>query len=450
MTAAGQPAEDRYEAEKVTAEAIRLWLKSPASMILTVFFIGASVWFFWDSIPHFRLIAWSICVTALCLIRLLMWVYYSGRAWSDRKTVLWGRSFAVILGITGVALGYIATEMPGMTNMEERMFVIMGIGGLSAGVAAMYGVYYPAVIAFLIPILGILAGAFLIHRSQGSDVLAIMTLVYLGSLLAAARVLGDWVRNMFTLRVRNDRLTSELTVAKDDAEAANEAKSVIMANMSHELRTPLNAIIGFAEMLERQVLGPIGNPRYVAYAHDVHMSGKHLLSLINTILDLAKTHLSRLELDIESVDVGVLLRECFSVMRLQAEKAELHFIIEAPDEKLIAKADDTRLRQVVYNLLSNAIKFTDPGGTIMLIGTQAENGGVEIQVADTGIGMDESDIETALQPFMQVKQENGRLSAGTGLGLPFAKTIAELHGGRLEIMSCKGSGTAVTVILPAP
>ena len=206
--------------------------------------------------------------------------------------------------------------------------------------------------------------------------------------------------DIFDLRIRNDRLTQELIVAKEAAEEANEAKSIIMANMSHELRTPLNAIIGFAEMLEKEVLGPLGTPKYIDYAHDVHMSGIHLLSLINTILDLAKTRASRLELDVEHVELCALLRECFSVMRLQADRAGLQFTLDVPDLTLFADVDETRLRQVLYNLLSNAIKFTDAGGSITLSLRQAANA-VEIEVADTGIGMDLDDVETALQPFMQ-------------------------------------------------
>jgi two-component system cell cycle sensor histidine kinase PleC len=276
-----------------------------------------------------------------------------------------------------------------------------------------------------------------------------MTLVYLALLLISARILKRWVWDIFDLRIRNDQLTAELIIAKDAAEEANEAKSIIMANMSHELRTPLNAIIGFAEMLEKEVLGPLGTPKYIDYAHDVHMSGIHLLSLINTILDLAKTRASRLELDIERVELTALLRECFSVMRLQADRAELRFMLDLPDGALFVDADDTRLRQVVYNLLSNAIKFTNPGGVITLSGRLTATEGVEIEVVDTGIGMDPDDVETALQPFMQVRQANRRGQAGTGLGLPFAKTIVELHGGRFDIVSARNKGTTVRVTLPA-
>jgi signal transduction histidine kinase len=274
-----------------------------------------------------------------------------------------------------------------------------------------------------------------------------MTLIYLVLLLISARMLYGWVANVFALRIRNEELTAQIIVAKDAAEAANEAKSVFMANMSHELRTPLNAIIGFAEMLEKEVLGPLGNRRYVEYAHDVHTSGQHLLSIINTILDLAKTRASHLELQREQTNVADLLRECHSVMRLQALQANLDLTADLPPT-LIAHVDPTRIKQVLYNLLSNAIKFTDPGGKITLAGSHLNGGAVEIRVTDTGIGMDEAEIELALQPFMQVRQTGRGLSAGTGLGLPFAKSLIELHDGSLVVSSAKGKGTSVLVRLP--
>jgi signal transduction histidine kinase len=447
VNAARQPRDDPREAEKVRAEAIRLWLKSPATMIATVLLVVAFVWVLWNTLRRETLTVWASTSIVWCALRFAVWRYYARRQWSDEQILRWGYVFIGMLAVMALPFCFIATSIFIPQNPDDRMLLVIGLGGLAAGAATTYGVYYPAVLVFTIPILSMLAITFFLQPSPNGVVLGLMTLALLLLLLVSARLVANTVRDLFALRIRNDGLNSELVLAKDAAEAANEAKSVIMANMSHELRTPLNAIIGFAEMLERQVLGPIGNPRYVGYAHDVHMSGRHLLSLINTILDLAKTHLSQLELDLEPVDIGALLRECFSVMRLQADQADLHFVIDVADKPCLARADDTRLRQVIYNLLSNAIKFTDPGGTIMLTGIGGENGEIEIEVADTGIGMSEDELDIALQPFMQVRQNNRRVT-GTGLGLPFAKTIVELHGGHLEILSAKGSGTAVRVILP--
>ena len=449
MTVTGLSADDAGKAIKVEAEAIRLWLRSPVTMIATIILHLVTVWALWRVLSHAKLILWAAAGIAWCGLRLAVWIYYRGRSWDDRQMLRWGRLFAAMLGVTALIIAVMAPEVFVPPDPEDRMFLVMGVGGLAAGATAIYGIYYPAVVVLTVPLLGSLAVAFFMQDTVNARFLGTMTIVYLVLLLMSARILKRWVWDIFSLRIRNDQLTVELTEAKDAAEAANEAKSVFMANMSHELRTPLNAIIGFAEMLEKEVLGPLGNPRYIDYAHDVHMSGIHLLSLINTILDLAKTRASHLDLNLEPLDIRELIRECFSVMRLQAGKASLVFALDLPEFPLMGRVDDTRLRQVIYNLLSNAIKFTDPGGTITLSAQRGSSDGVEITVTDSGIGMDAEGVATALQPFMQVKQANGRASAGTGLGLPFAKTIVELHGGQLEIVSARGKGTSVLVTLPS-
>jgi signal transduction histidine kinase len=442
-------ADDKGKAIKVEAEAIRLWLKSPLTLIATIILHQATVWALWSIVSHVKLILWAAAGSAWCGVRFAVWAYYKCGIWTDAETLRWGRLFALMLGVTGVIIAVAAPLAFVPPSPEDRMFLVMAIGGIAAGATAIYGIYYLAVAVFTIPLLGALAVVFFAQGTANTRFLGFMTLIYLGLLLMSARILKHWVWDIFSLRIRNDQLTAELIEAKDAAEAANEAKSVIMANMSHELRTPLNAIIGFAEMLEKEVLGPLGSPRYIDYARDVHMSGIHLLSLINTILDLAKTRAAGLELNLALFDIRDLLGECFSVMRLQADRAKLDFRLNLPKDALLARADDTRLRQVLYNLLSNAIKFTDPGGEITLTGRMAASGEVEIWVVDTGVGMEPDEVAIALQPFMQVKQANGRTTAGTGLGLPLAKTIVELHGGQFDIVSAKGKGTSIKVVLPS-
>ena len=304
MSASDHPVDDKIKADKVEAEAIRLWLKSPVTMIATVILHLATVWALWRVLSHFKLLLWAGGGIGWSALRLIVWLSYKRRSWDDRQMLLWRRLFAAMLGITALIIAVMTPEIFVPPAPEDRMFLIMAIGGLAAGATAIYGVYYAAVAVITIPLLGSLAIVFFLQNTVNTRFLGLMTLVYLTLLLVSARILKRWVWDIFSLRIRNDQLTVELIDAKNAAEAANEAKSVIMANMSHELRTPLNAIIGFAEMLEKEVLGPLGSPRYIAYAHDVHMSGIHLLSLINTILDLAKTRASHLELDLDDISIS--------------------------------------------------------------------------------------------------------------------------------------------------
>jgi len=437
------------EAERIKVESIRLWLKSPTVMIASALFHALAPVILWRSLNHTMLIVWSVTGLIWSGLRFQAWRIYASRPRSGADVIKWGRISVVMLGGTALLNAFMCTQLYVAADIEDQLFIAMAIAGLAGGATATYGAYPPAVAIFNIPILLTLSVVLFLHDTAHAITLGALGFVYLLLLLFSARLLHGWVSDVFRLRVRNEELTAQIIEAKDAAEAANEAKSVFMANMSHELRTPLNAIIGFAEMLEKEVLGPLGNRRYVEYARDVHASGEHLLSIINTILDLAKTRASRLELIHEEVDVAELLRECYSVMRLQALQAELTLTTELPPDPLHAQVDATRIKQVVYNLLSNAIKFTDRGGKVVLSGGPVgSDGWLEFRVADTGIGMEATEIDVALQPFMQIRQAGRSASPGTGLGLPFAKTIVELHGGTFAVFSAKGRGTTVHVKLP--
>ncbi|MBV8537538.1 MAG: HAMP domain-containing protein [Alphaproteobacteria bacterium] len=237
--------------------------------------------------------------------------------------------------------------------------------------------------------------------------------------------------------------------AKLQADAANRSKTNFLANMSHELRTPLNAIIGFSEIIANQQFGP-GNPKYPDYARDILRSGEHLLSIINSVLDLAKTEAGKVDLAAEPVDISAIIDECETMMRTQCEKAGLRFAVEKPPGRLWIHGEPAKLRQIVLNLLSNALKFTATGGTISLASRLSADGDVEIEIGDTGIGMTATDIEIAMTPFGQVESALARKFEGTGLGLPLTAAFVELHGGRLHIDSEPGRGTRVIVTLPRP
>jgi signal transduction histidine kinase/HAMP domain-containing protein len=239
-----------------------------------------------------------------------------------------------------------------------------------------------------------------------------------------------------------------LREAKEEAELASRSKSEFLANMSHELRTPLNAIIGFSEVMAHKLLGPMGQPKYEEYVHDILRSGRHLLDVINDILDIAKLQSGKAEIELQPMQLRSVVDDAVRMIGAQAQSAgiELHCDVD-PDLPEI-DGDAIRLKQLLLNLLSNAVKFTPQGGHIAVTVARAEDG-VRVAVSDTGIGMAEADIPKALEPFSQVDSSITRKYGGTGLGLPLSRLFAELHGGRLEIASAPGRGTTVTVVLPA-
>jgi PAS domain S-box-containing protein len=235
--------------------------------------------------------------------------------------------------------------------------------------------------------------------------------------------------------------------AKEQAETASRAKSEFLANMSHELRTPLNAILGFAEIIRDRLLGPIGDARYAEYAQDIHSSGTHLLGIINDILDLSKVEAGRLELVEEIVDIQSIVKSVVLLLRERVATAGLQLKIDLPDNLLLLRADERKLKQVLMNLLSNAVKFTPSGGEIAIRVRVGEQGMI-LEVRDNGIGIAPEDIERALSPFGQVDSRLSRRYEGTGLGLPLARALVELHGGTLSLESMPGRGTTVRITLP--
>jgi signal transduction histidine kinase len=271
------------------------------------------------------------------------------------------------------------------------------------------------------------------------------------------------------LEQRVTERTAQLELARYQAEAASRAKSDFLASMSHELRTPLNSVIGFSEVLLDELYGPL-NARQKEYTINIHTSGRHLLGLINDILDLSKVEAGKLELEPSRLALREVLVGTMAMLREKAHRHNIRMALEvepAADREI--EADERKLKQILFNLLSNAVKFTPDGGSVrvtarMIQETRGEDRGdnvnileprssnldfLEISVADTGIGIREADLPRLFTPFQQLDSGYTRRYEGTGLGLAICKRLVQLHGGRIWAESEFGKGSRFSFVIPA-
>ena len=270
-----------------------------------------------------------------------------------------------------------------------------------------------------------------------------------------ARGLNSTAVDRLKFRAQKDLLIAALEEekaiseeARRRAEAANNSKSQFLATMSHELRTPLNAIMGFSEVMHAEVLGPIGSAKYKDYAGTIHESGRHLLNLINEILDLSRIEAGKYELSEQRVRLADVTEDCHRLLKLRAEAKGLEIIEDVPDGLPSVWADERAMRQICLNLMSNALKFTPKGGRITVTVDTVASGGQRLSVRDTGPGIPADEIPKVLQPFGQGSLAHKTAEGGTGLGLSIVQSLIELHGGTFELKSELRRGTQAIVILP--
>jgi len=431
----------------VQAEQIRLLFKSPISILGSALAAAISLTMLWGSVPSSLLLAWSGALLLWLGVRGIMWLRFSREMSDDALVARWARPAVIMMFGSGVLWGLFGAGfyMPG--DPELSAFVILIVASMVLGGTFAYAAYLPAFNTFVITAIGPLAVSSCLHATTTSVIFGATTAVNLALMLSMGRSMNRSIVGMIRLKFANADLVGNLRQAKDAAEVASRVKSEFLATMSHELRTPLNAVLGFSEMIRDARSGPV-DAKYRSYAADIHSSGEHLLALISDILDISKIEAGRLELHEERIAVEAVTARCLRLITPKAEEAGIAVRLRLPTDLPPVRADDMRLKQAMLNLLSNAVKFTPPGGSIEIAAALTELGDLEITIADTGIGMRPEDIPVALEPFRQIDSKITRNYGGTGLGLPLARRLLELHGGDLEIQSVVGRGTTVTMRVP--
>ena len=248
--------------------------------------------------------------------------------------------------------------------------------------------------------------------------------------------------------LRTSRLERDLRLAKEAAEQASEAKSMLLSTMGHELRTPLNAIIGFSEIMKQGAFGPVGAPQYEEFVVDMHDSGTRLLSAINSILEIVKYDSSGLDHEMTTIGLVDLVASVVEDLSTEAATSGIQIVNAICDNSVSLKCDRERLRQALFQLASNAVKFTEEGGSVRISSTTVPSGGVTISIADSGIGISPDDLPRIVEPFEQADSSLARNYEGLGLGIPLARAFVRLHGGDIAIESALGRGTTVRISLP--
>jgi two-component system cell cycle sensor histidine kinase PleC len=448
-------------------------LKAAITMpVLAVIFSLASL--FWA--PKHQALAWLVLV----IITKVMLLWQCGRFLADpeaaEKLAPWRRRFMAAEMLTGIAwsgfllIGIDLSSLNGLFNLgiaprlasdpttqfTASVFVFSTLIIVLAIRMTFAATVLPILYAGTLPMTVAVVSRLVLQNDPFFHALAAMGVGVHLYFIWLAQGLNSTALERLKFRAQKDLLIAALEEekaisdeARRRAEAANNSKSRFLATMSHELRTPLNAIMGFSEVMKAEVMGPLGTPVYKEYSGNIHDSGRHLLNLINEILDLSRIEAGRYQLAEERLRLVDVADDCHRLLKLRAEAKGLTIELDITPDLPPVWADQRAMRQIFLNLMSNALKFTPKGGLIMVTVIESENGGQQFSVRDNGPGIPADEIPKVLQPFGQGTLAHQTAEGGTGLGLSIVQSLVELHGGTFELKSELRRGTEAIITLPA-
>ena len=425
--------------------------KATIKMLAVIFSLASMFW-----APMVEAIIWLLMIIFSKVVLLEYCRRFDATPRAEVDLPYWQRRLLIAELGNGIVWAGFALVGFGTTDTSSHVFVFASLIVVLAIRMTFASTVLPILYIGTIPMLVAVVARLLLLNHPFYWAMASMAVGVHVYFIFLAKGLNATALAMLEFRAEKDALIGELEQekatsdeARRRAEGANVAKSRFLATMSHELRTPLNAILGFSEVMKGEILGPMQNRSYHEYAGNIHDSGRHLLHLINEILDLSRIEAGRYELHEEPVRLTDIAEDCERLLKLRAESKGLQLDLDFEDRLAQIWVDERAMRQVCLNLLSNALKFTPKGGRIIVKVSSVAGGGQMLAVKDNGPGIPKDEIPKVMQAFGQGSLAHQTAEGGTGLGLPIVKNLVELHGGTFELRSELRKGTEAIVLLPA-